>query len=199
MDLTIFWLCFVPLFIAVDPIGILPIFISFVRELERKRIRAVIISSIITAMIVALVFLYVGEALLRLLGITVADFLIAGGIILFFIAINDLFSERKILRESHDQSVGPVPIGVPLIAGPGVLTTSMLLLQEYGFLPTTLAVVSNITLTGIVFCFSGTIIRLLGNSGTKIISKIANLFLAAIAVMMVRKGFTTFITEFLQK
>lgn len=184
-----FWLCFVPLFVAVDAIGMLPIFVGMIGNADRKTCTRAILISVLTAMIVALLFLFVGEAILRFLGITVGDFMIAGGIILFLISIGDLLTVEKVtLTPLSPEELGPVPLGVPLIVGPAVLTTIMLLVREYGFLATTLATVSNILIAGTLFFFSGFIMKFIGNSGTKIMSKIANLFLAAIAVMMVRKG-----------
>jgi len=184
-----FWLCFVPLFVAVDAIGMLPIFVGMMGNADDKtRTRAILIS-VLTAMLVALLFLFVGEAILRFLGITVGDFMIAGGIILFLISIGDLLTvEKMTLTPLSPEELGPVPLGVPLIVGPAVLTTIMLLVREYGFFATALATISNVLLAGILFFFSGYIMKIMGNSGTKIMSKIANLFLAAIAVMMVRKG-----------
>lgn len=193
MSLNQFWISFVPLFIAVDAIGILPLFLSFTEGVDDKQRNRVILSSIITATIVGLLFLFVGEVVLRLLGITVEDFMIAGGIILFLISVGDLVTVEKPLRRDQAESLGPVPIGVPLIVGPAVLTTLMLLGRKNGLLPTAIAMVSNIAIAGIVFYLSGSIIKLIGNSGSKIISKVANLFLAAIAVMMVRKGLSGFL------
>jgi multiple antibiotic resistance protein len=194
MDLKTFWLCFVPLFVAVDAIGVLPIFISLTDGCERKQRRSIVTTSIITAAAVGLLFLLVGEIVLRLLGITVADFMIAGGIVLFLISVGDLLNVDKPLRRVvNAESLGPVPIGVPLIAGPAVLTTIMLLAREHGFAPTAIAVVINVGIAGIIFYLSGWIMKLIGSSGSKIISKIASLFLAAIAVMMVRKGLGVFI------
>lgn len=188
-----FWLSFVPLFIAVDAIGILPLFISFTEGINGKQRNYIIFSSVITATIVSFLFLLVGQAILRLLGITVEDFMIAGGIILFLISVGDLVTVEKPLRRAQAESLGPVPIGVPLIVGPAVLTTIMLLGREHGFIPTALAMISNIAIAGITFYLSGSIMKLIGNSGSKIISKIANLFLAAIAVMMVRRGLLSII------
>jgi multiple antibiotic resistance protein len=188
-----FWICFVPLFVAVDPVGILPLFISFTEGTDNKQRKRIILSSIITATVVGLLFLFVGEAGLRLLGITVEDFMIAGGIILFLISVGDLVTVEKPLRREQTESLGPVPIGVPLIVGPAVLTTLMLLGREHGLFPTALAMICNIALAGIVFYLSGPIMNFIGNSGSKIISKIANLFLAAIAVMLVRRGLMSFL------
>jgi multiple antibiotic resistance protein len=183
-----FWLCFVPLFVAVDALGTLPIFAGLVGSAEKPRVNRVIKASIITALAVALPFLFLGELMLQLLGITVNDFMIAGGAVLFMLSIRDLLSSEKRSIAPDLDELGPVPIGVPLIVGPAVLTTIMLLSREYGFLLTAVATVLNILLAGLIYRSLGTIMRIIGNSGAQIASKIANLLLAAIAVMLIRKG-----------
>ena len=188
-----FWLCFVPLFVAVDAIGLLPAFLSLTRNVEERRVKQVIYHSVLTASLVALLFLALGTLVLELLGITVADFMIAGGILLFVLALGDLLTDDKLQQHVDARSLGAVPLGVPLITGPAVLATSMLLLNQYALIWVVAAVVSNILIAGLVFHFSSTISRVLGEVGEKIVSKIAMLFLAAIAVMMVRKGIESFI------
>ena len=92
MTSAAFWLCFVPLFVAVDAIGILPMFMNLTEGISEKSSRKLVLQSVITAMAVALIFLAVGELLLRLLGISIADFMIAGGVLLFAISLSDLFT-----------------------------------------------------------------------------------------------------------
>ena len=142
----------------------------------------------ITALLVSCVFLAVGEMVLRLLGITLSDFMIAGGLLLFGISITDLILGEKIQRRVDAESMGAVPVGVPLMVGPAVLTTSLLLLRQYGPLPTVSSLIVNIIIAGIVLWFSGAITKLIGKIGAKTISKIASLLLAAIGIMLVRKG-----------
>lgn len=183
-----FWYCFVPLFVAVDAIGTMPLFINFTNGLPPVALRRIIAQSVMTAMVVAVVFLAIGQIVLNFLGITVADFMIAGGILLFVLSMNDMLSFEKKELLVDPESLGAVPIGVPLIVGPAVLATSMLLVSQYGFLMTAAATVLNILIAGIAFLMSGAIQRTLGKSGAKTVSKLAALILAAIAVMMVRKG-----------
>jgi multiple antibiotic resistance protein len=187
-DFHSFWLCFVPLFVAVDAIGVLPLYISLTDGASSADKRKTIISSVLTASAVGMLFLFVGEAVLNVMGITVADFMVAGGIILFLIAVGDLVTVEKVLRKVNPETLGPVPIGVPLIVGPAVLTTIMLLVREHGFLITAVATISNILIAGLFFQLSEFILKWIGKSGSKIISRVASLFLAAIAVMLVRKG-----------
>jgi multiple antibiotic resistance protein len=183
-----FMLCFVPLFVAVDIVGLLPVFMGLTEGVGQQSQRKIIIQSMITALLVSCVFLAVGEMVLRLLGITLSDFMIAGGLLLFGISLTDLILGEKIQRRVDAESMGAVPVGVPLMVGPAVLTTSLLLLRQYGPLPTVSSLIVNIIIAGIVLWFSGAITRLIGKTGAKTISKIASLLLAAIGIMLVRKG-----------
>jgi len=188
-----FWLCFVPLFVAVDAIGVLPMFLSLTEGFDAAKVRRIIAQSMITAIVVALLFLAIGKFVLHFLGITVADFMIAGGILLLTISVSDILSPEKRQRQVDPESVGAVPVGVPLIVGPAVLTTMIALAGQYGFLWTIAAAMINILIAGLVFRTSGSIIRVLGKAGARVISKLASLLLAAIAVMMIRKGITAFL------
>jgi len=185
-----FWLCFVPLFVAVDAIGVLPLFVYLTDGMDRLKRRSTILQSVVTASVVAVVFIWFGPRLLEFLGITVADFLIAGGILLLAIALSDLFSGEKKQRETDPESLGAVPIGVPLITGPAVLTTCILLTNIHGQWVTTAAVIGNIAFAGLVFLVAEPITSILGRTGTKTVSKVASLLLAAIAVMLIRRGIT---------
>ncbi len=183
-----FWLCFVPLFVAVDAIGLLPVYLGLTEGFSAAEHRRVLWQSMLTAMIVAMAFLWVGQAVFRLLGITEPDFMIAGGVLLFGFAMSDLLSVERKLRPADPEGVGAVPIGVPLTVGPAVLTTLLLLAAEYGTGPTIAALFANLVLAWIVLWFSHGIARFLGRNGIRIVSKVVHLILAAIAVKMVRTG-----------
>ena len=183
-----FWMCFLPMFVAVDAVGILPLFMHLTEGVERHAVRRIIVQSMVTALVVALLFLLLGRWIFRYLGITVADFLIAGGILLFTISVIDIITVEKRIAQVESDSLGAVPIGVPLIVGPAVLTTIFVLVGEYGCMPTVAATVVNIVIAGAVFWLAEPINRILGRSGSRALSKLAGILLAAIAVMMVRKG-----------
>jgi multiple antibiotic resistance protein len=183
-----FWLCFVPLFFAVDAIGVLPIFINLTEGIDDKSRKKIIIQSMITALGVAFIFLFFGPTLMRLVGISIPDFMIAGGILLLTISLADLTTGSKFLRTVDQDALGAVPIGVPLITGPAVLTTVIILVNSYGIFSTVFSILANVFIAIIVFNFSKPISVFLGNAGTKTLSKIASLFLASIAVMLLRKG-----------
>lgn len=186
-----FWLTFVPLFVAVDALGVLPLFLGLTHHMEARDVRRAIYRSVATATVIALGFAAAGPLVLEVLGVTVEDFQIAGGLLLLALALRELLTEKE-LQQRVDMSsigVGVVPLGVPLITGPAVLTTSMLQVDQYGLFLVGMAIVANMIIAGLVFRFGGALRRLLGSSGASIASKIANLILAAIGVMMLRQGF----------
>jgi multiple antibiotic resistance protein len=185
-------LSFIPLFVAVDAIGVLPIFVSLTEGLDKQQKNKIIVQSMVTAFLLAVGFILVGKLVFRLLGITIGDFMVAGGALLFCFAIIDLMTQTK-ERRIPSKDLGAVPIGTPLIVGPAVLATSLVIVPEYGLLPTVIAVVGNILFAGLIFNGSYWLIKGLGEAGSKALSKIMSLLLAAIAVMLMRKGILLFI------
>ena len=190
-----FLLAFIPLFVAVDAVGILPLYLGLVEHIDDQRRRRIIVQSLITAFSVAAAFILIGQPLLRLLGITPGDFMVAGGALLFVLSLRDLMAVGKTRHAVDPETVGAVPIGVPLITGPAVLTTCMLLAEQHRMAVTLVAVGANILIAGTVFWFASTVSARLGTAGTRTLSKIASLLLASIAVVMVRKGVVTLIAQ----
>jgi len=182
------FLPFIPFFVAFDPLGILPIFVSLTSEMAEGDRRKVIRQSTLTAFLAGLGFLFVGRSIFRLLGITISDFKVAGGILLFILAIVDLiFSERT--RTFPKETLGVVPIGIPLMVGPAVLTLLLISAPAYGYVSTILCFILNLLLTWFVFSHSSQIMRFLKEGGTKGIGKVFALLLAAFAMMMmIRTG-----------
>jgi multiple antibiotic resistance protein len=177
----------------VDALGVLPLYMGLTEGINRKRLNRIVLQSVVTAMVVGILFIVVGQKALRLLGITVADFMIAGGALLFVFSVFDVISYERKHGQVDTESLGAVPIGVPLIVGPAVLTTAVLLVDMRGLYLTGLALIANILLAGIILWFSSPIFKLLGKAGAKTLSKLAGLLLAAIGVMMIRKGVVIFI------
>lgn len=184
-------LSFIAIFVAVDAIGVLPIFISLTEGMSQKESARVIVQSASTALCLATGFIFLGKGVFHLLGITMGDFMIAGGAILFCLAITDIINPVK-KRRIPSKDLGVVPLGTPLIVGPAVLTTSMVIISQYGLLATLVSVVANILLAGAIFASASVLIKVLGEAGAKALSKITSLLLAAIAVMLIRKGLENF-------
>lgn len=185
-----FLLTFIPLFVAIDAPGTLPLFIGLTQTLPEKVKRRLTIQAVLTALIIALIVMVAGKNIFAFLGITLSDFRIAGGIILLLLAVKDLTSsdvdESK--KPADPTSIGVVPLGIPLIIGPGSLTTILISGEAHGWLMTSLAIILNLLIAFLLFYFSSTVERLIGPNGAKAIAKIASLLLAAIAVMMIRVG-----------
>jgi multiple antibiotic resistance protein len=189
------FLPFIPLFVAFDALGVLPIFVSFTSEMKQSERRRVIRQSTLTAFLVSIGFLVAGKWVFALLGISVSDFKIAGGILLFIIAIVELiFPERT--RTFPKETMGVVPIGIPLIVGPAVLTLLLMIVNTYGYVSTLLCLVLNLLIVWFVFRQSQWIMRLMKEGGTKGVAKVSSLLLAAFAMMMIRMGIKEWVVFF---
>lgn len=184
---------FIPLFVAIDIFAVLPLFIAMTEEMSKQRRHAVERDSVITALVVGLTFVAVGEGIFNILGITADDFKIAGGLILLIFAVLDLIGNRTIRKQSG--KLGVVPMGVPLIVGPAVLTTMLVLVDHYGVVPTVISFVVNLIIVWVSLRFGPGIVRVLGRGGILAISKIMALLLASIAVMMIRLGMTNILAS----
>jgi len=190
--LTAFSLSFIPIFVALDAPGTLPIYVAMTEGIKKQERRKIVRQSIITACLITIAFVFLGRAVFRALGILVEDFMIAGGIVLLIIAINDIVrsGEKKILLSP---TFGVVPFGTPLIAGPATLTTTLVLVGSYGYFPVILSLIVNILIAWAIFSQADRIIKLIGISGSRAFAKVAALLLAAIAVKMIRSGMFTLI------
>jgi multiple antibiotic resistance protein len=189
----IFILSFIPLFVAIDVLGLVPIFLSLTGEMNPKEKKKLITDATLTALAVSLVFLFGGRMIFNFLGITENDFRVGGGIVLLVLAIVDLIFAGEENR-TPQTSVGVVPIGIPLIIGPAVLTTLLIVVDAYGYLAAVIALLANLFLVWLIFRNSNLIIRVMGEAGSKAFAKVAALFMAAIAIMMIRVGLTAMIS-----
>lgn len=188
-----FMLSFIPIMVALDAPGTLPLYVGMTEGMEKQERKRIVRQSIITAFLVTVGFILVGRAIFNALGILVEDFMIAGGVVLLIIAITDVVraGERKLERGPE---FGVVPLGTPLIAGPGTLTTALVLVGTSGYLPVILSLVVNLLITWIIFAQADRIIRFLGLSGSRAFAKVASLILTAFAVKMIRSGIFKFIS-----
>lgn len=185
---------FIPLFVATNVFMLLPIFISLTKEMAKSKKKIVVRDSILTAIIVSFLFIVLGELIFRILGITTDDFKIAGGIMLLVFAVRDLVHSGE-ERLKPDLKVGVVPIGVPLIVGPAVLTNILLLADHYGVLPTIISLILNLFIVWITLINAERIINIVGKGGIIGIAKVMSLLLASIAVMMIRIGVVNIVKQ----
>jgi multiple antibiotic resistance protein len=193
-----FILAFIPIFVAVDAIGNLPLFVSLVDGATRKQRRKIIIESVTTATAMAVVFMFVGKFILRLLNISIPDFQVAGGLLLLVISIRLLLpgAQKSFMSEGKDRDVGVFPLGTPLITGPAVLTTTIIMLDAHGILATFVSLALNMLIVWFTLIRANDIMAIVGANGTRAFSKIMYILLAAIAVMMMRHGITGMLVYF---
>jgi multiple antibiotic resistance protein len=182
---------FIPLFIAIDPIGLAAIFLGIGHNVPTARRQQIARQATLTGGLVALGFLFLGQSVFKALGISVSDFQIAGGLILFVLAARDLIHSAT-EPEKLPEDFGVVPLGMPLIAGPASITTLLVLAQNHavGVIATLLALAVNLGLVALALHYSSWLGRRIGPTGMRAISKIISLLLAAIAVSMIRDGWS---------
>ncbi len=182
-----FLLSVIPILVAVDAPGALPLFVGMTEEMADAERQRTVRQSILTAFVVTIGFVVLGQAVFAALGIRVEDFMIAGGVLLLVIAITDILTAGE-RRKTPGATFGVVPLGTPLIAGPATLTTTLVLVGQYGYLPVVVSLIVNILFAWLVFAQAGRIIRLIGINGSRALAKVASLLLAAIAVKLIRSG-----------
>jgi multiple antibiotic resistance protein len=180
---------FIPLFVAIDPLGLLPLFLAVTGGLAAAQRRRVVLEAVIAAFIICLSFMFLGHAVFGFLGISVADFRIAGGILLLVLAVLDLLSTGK--PAVHEtEMIGLVPLAMPLIAGPATLTTLLVLAQDGARQQamTTAALLVNLALVLGVLLGANRLSTRMGLNALRAISKLVMVLLAAIAVNFIRTG-----------
>jgi multiple antibiotic resistance protein len=182
-----FLFCLIPIMVAMDAPGVLPVFLGMTHHLKKHERQAVVRQSIFTAFLVTIGFVLVGRWIFNALGILIEDFMIAGGSVLLIIATADIVrvGERT---TAPGADLGAVPLGTPIIAGPAVLTTTLALQGSHGYVLVLFSLAANLLIAWIVLAQSDRIIRVVGINGSRAFAKVASLILAAFAVKMIRTG-----------
>jgi multiple antibiotic resistance protein len=182
-----FVLTFVPLFIVIDAFGNLPFVVSMSEDMIKQERRKMVHLATITATIVGLVFLFFGQFILNVLGISVGSFAIAGGIILLVLSIRYM-STGHMVHAMKEEMVAIVPIGTPLVVGPATITTLLILALEFPLYMVLISFALNMLVTWVIFLASQTIAGFMGQGGLRAVSRVFSLLLAAIAVSMIIRG-----------
>jgi multiple antibiotic resistance protein len=184
-----FLLAFIPVFVAIDPIGLIALFIGLGAHVSTSDRRHQAMLGILTGLCVATGFIFLGKAVFAALGITVSDFQVAGGLILLVLAVRELVGGPH--ERGGGEEFGVVPLGMPLIAGPALLTSLLILIDTVGIFLTMLSLLANLTLVAICLCNADRVTHWLGRQGLRGVSKLIALLLAAIAVSLIRRGWQT--------
>jgi multiple antibiotic resistance protein len=182
-----FFLAFIPLFVAIDPIGLVALFMGLGTHAPSEQRTRQALLGILTSLCVSVGFIFLGKIVFSALGITVADFQVAGGLILLVLAVRELIGIGGEDRSGTNE-FGIVPLGMPLIAGPALLTALLILVDTVGVVYTLISLLLNLAIVAVALCQANRVARLLGKQGLRGVSKLIALLLAAIAVSLIRRG-----------
>lgn len=173
------------LFIILDPIGLIPVYMSVTQDYDAGERLRMLSRATLVALILILLFTFAGTGILKFFGITVNDFRIAGGVLLLVIAL-------RIINEAHygapNGGSGVVPLAVPLLVGPGAITTTIVLIGSYGLWITFTAVLITFAIMFIIFRYVNFLYVILGKTGSDVVAKLMGMLLAAIAIQFIRQG-----------
>jgi multiple antibiotic resistance protein len=187
-DPALFAEAFLLLFAILDPVGTVPIFMALTEDKADKR-RQICRQSVTLATAILFIFAYLGWFIFQILGITLNDFRIAGGIVLFIVAYDHLSGKEARTRKLEAAEVAAFPIATPLLAGPGAISTVVILANPpFGPLVTFVVITLNAILTFFILNRSELVQRLLGVNGTRALTRITALLIAAVGVAFVRQG-----------
>lgn len=209
MDIVFLKSAFITLFVAIDPPGLAAIFLGLTVTLSAAGRKKVAVQSVIIAFSILTAAALGGKALLDMLGISIAAFRIAGGLLLFFIAAEMVFEHREqrkaesaenTIAEDAPHNIAAFPLAIPLMAGPGAITAMILLASKAEGNVTDL--IGLLAVTGIIllsclltFLMANTINRLLGVTGRVVLSRLLGVLLAAMAVQIIADGVLDFISR----
>jgi len=180
-------LTFVPLFIVIYAIGNLPFVLALGESLSSREKRRMVHIAAATAAVIGTAFLFLGQFVLDIMGVSVGSFAIAGGLILLVLSIRYMTSGHMV-EAVPQEMVAIVPIGTPLTAGPATITTLLLLANEFPVYIVLVSFLLNVLVTWVVFLAGGQIARFMGHGGLRAVSRVFSLLLAAIAVSMIIHG-----------
>jgi multiple antibiotic resistance protein len=185
---------FIMLFVIMDPSGNIPIFMALTKGMSERGRKKELNYAVLVATILLLMFAFLGKIILYVLGITTDSFMIAGGILLLFFSFDLLRGEHKYVASGESGAgVGAVPLGTPLLAGPGAITAVMVIIQSHekfitGAFVVLFAIFSAIIATRIVLGQSERIYQILGKVGSEVLSRVMGIIVAAIAIQFIGNG-----------
>ena len=181
------------LFIIVDPFGNIPIFVGLTEKMAENQKRKVFNTACLVGFVLLLVFAFTGQEIFNIFGVSIYSFEMAGGILLLIISIRILISGNMHEDVESPESIGAVPIAIPLLVGPGAITTTIFNLQAYDVYITALAVLIVMVITWVILRFMYKVYRVLGKTGSLVIARVMALLIAAIAVQYILIGVTHYL------
>lgn len=186
---------FIALFVIMDPIGTLPIFISLIKGMPAKEVKKNIERAVIVAGLLLFIFLFLGPQIFKFFGINLNSFQIAGGVILFIMGVFYALGAPLNFIRSHSNDLS-VPVGTPLLTGPGVIMTTIILVGQYGTFVTVISALLALLATWLILINYSAMYKFLGQHWSNVISRVTGIILAAVAVEFITKGILNIIITF---
>jgi multiple antibiotic resistance protein len=196
---------FVTIFVTIDPPGLAPLFLALTAGMSRAERTQVAMRAVIIAFVILVLFALIGIAILSVFGITIHAFRIAGGVLLFYIAFEMIFEKRqerheksaqRVQTDEHIRSIAVFPLAIPLIAGPGAISATILLAGTHpgvvGRATLIAVIVANLAIASLVFVVAERVERYLGVTGRIVLTRLLGLILAALAVQFIADGVLAF-------
>ncbi|RCL01649.1 MAG: multiple antibiotic resistance protein [Candidatus Tokpelaia sp. JSC085] len=195
---------FITLLVILDPAGLIPIFLGLTANMNPGERRQTALTASLISFSILVIFTLVGLQILAILGISFGAFRIAGGILLFFIAFEMIFEKRIERKEKtveaaitrgHIRNIAAFPLAMPLIAGPGTISATILMARKnhnlHGVITTLLVVSGAILISYFFMRLASPIERVLGDTGRSIVTRLFGVLLAALAIQFVADGMRT--------
>jgi len=180
---------FIMLFVIMDPPGNIPIFMALTKGMREEERKKELNYAVVVATILLLLFAFLGKIILYVLGITTDSFMIAGGILLLFFSFDLLRGEHKYaVSVGSGAGVGAVPLGTPLLAGPGAITAVMVIIQKEGVFVVLFTIFAAIIATRFLLGQSERIFSIFGKVGSEVLSRVMGILVAAIAIQFIGTG-----------
>lgn len=187
----------VTLFFIMDPLGNIPVFLSILDKVPEQRRKKIIIRELIIALGIMMLFLFAGGTILHALGLSREAVAIGGGLVLMIVAIRMIFPSRGGIMGDEEDDAEPfiVPLAIPLIAGPSLLATLILLVETNPeqISRSLLSVLLAWSITSVILYFSPVFYKLLGNRGLKAVERLMGMILISISVQMLLNGFKSYL------
>ena len=186
------------LFLIMDPLGIIPIFLSVLDSVPEKRRKPIIVRELLIALGLMVLFLFAGGSILHTLGLSREAVAIGGGVVMMIIAIRMIFpAPGGVLPDDSDDGGEPfiVPLAVPLVAGPSILATLILLVERNPdqIMKSLSAVILAWSVSAVILYFSTKLYKILGSRGLKAIERLMGMILISISVQMLLNGFKSYL------
>jgi len=197
MDVNTFLHIFIPLFAVIDPFAALPLYMSLTTGLSEAQKRRIVKEASLTAIVLLIFFAFLGIYILDFMGISIEALMIAGGLLMLLVSLEMVkegdkprSTKKKVALHEETGDIGIVPLGTPMLAGPGAISLVIILMGKYPgeWLSIVISIVSIIILTALIFLGSNIISKIMGEKGSRAFTRVMGLLVAAFAVQYILDG-----------